>query len=99
MLLTDKQKRHLRSLAHPLKPIVIIAGNGLSESVLAALNEALDHHELVKVSVRVGDRDARAEVISAMESTTGATCVQSIGNAAVLFKRNNQAPKISLGGL
>ena len=50
--LTGAQRRHLRSLAHPLRPVVLVGEAGLSEAVLKALDDALTSHELVKVRLR-----------------------------------------------
>jgi len=94
--LAREQIRHLRALAHPLKPVVRIGQHGLRDSVLEELGIALDHHELVKVKVSVGDRDARDAVIAALIAQTGAELVQRIGNVAVLFRRNPKKPRIEL---
>jgi RNA-binding protein len=96
--LTDPQRRLLRSLAHPRKPIVIIGRNGLTEPVLTELERALEHHELVKVKVGVGDRIGRASIIDAICERTGAVLIQRIGFVATLFRRNREKPVISLTG-
>jgi len=96
--LTEPQRRLLRSLAHPRKPIVIIGRNGLTESVLTELERALDHHELVKVKVGIGDRGERASAIEAICQHTGALLIQRIGFVATLFRRNQEKPVISLTG-
>ena len=49
MKLTNNQKKYLRSLAHELKPFVMIGQQGLSESVLAEINSTLLKHELIKI--------------------------------------------------
>lgn len=49
MNLSTKQKQHLKGLAHPLKPVVLLGSNGLTEGVLAEIEQALEHHELIKV--------------------------------------------------
>ena len=43
------QRKHLRKLAHPLKPVVHVGSAGISAPVLGALDKALADHELVKV--------------------------------------------------
>ena len=48
MNLSTKQKQHLKGLAHPLKPVVMLGNNGLTEGVLAEIEQALGHHELIK---------------------------------------------------
>ena len=57
--LSEKQKKHLRRLAHPLSPIVMLGNAGLTDGVVKELDRALTDHELVKVSARVGERSAR----------------------------------------
>jgi RNA-binding protein len=96
--LTEPQRRLLRSLAHPRKPIVAIGRNGVTDSVLSELDRALDHHELVKVKVGIGDRVSRAQAIQTICERTGALLIQRIGFIATLFRRNPENPVISLTG-
>jgi len=94
--LSNPQKRHLRSLAHHLKPVVMIGQHGLKDSILEELEIALDAHELVKVRVSAEDRDERSAMIGRMVAASGAELVQTIGHVAVLFRRNTRKPKIAL---
>ena len=55
MNLSTKQKQHLKGLAHPLKPVVLLGSNGLTEGVLAEIEQALEHHELIKVKIATED--------------------------------------------
>ena len=59
MQLSEKQKKHLRRLAHPLRPLVMLGNAGLTDGVVGELDRALADHELVKVSARVGERTTR----------------------------------------
>ena len=59
MTLSEKQKKHLRRLGHPLNPVVMLGNAGLTPGVVKELDRALADHELVKVSARVGERSAR----------------------------------------
>ena len=95
--LTERQRKTLRGLGHKLHPIVRIGDKGLTDAVLSELEQALCHHELLKVSIRAGDRDARNALIDALCSSTGATLVQRIGNVALVFRRNPEAPRVVLG--
>ncbi len=96
MNLNEPQRRLLRSLAHPRKPIVSIGRNGVTEPVLSELERALDHHELVKVKINVADRAPRAEIIGTLCERTGAVLIQRIGFIATLFRRNREKPVIAL---
>ncbi len=95
MPLSDKQIRHLKSLAHHLKPVVWVGQHGLRESVLEELSGALDAHELVKVKI-VAEKAERLEIIERMKAAVGAELVQHIGQMAILFRRNEKKPKVAL---
>ena len=96
MSLSNSQIRHLRSMAHKLKPVVMIGQHGLRDSVLEEIGIALDFHELIKIKVSAGDRDERDLIITRVIEETGAEKVQRIGNMAVIFRRNPKKPKIVL---
>jgi len=97
-VLTRSQVAYLRAQAHGRKPIVRIGQRGLTDAVVAELEEALDAHELVKVRLHVGDRATRAAWISELCERTGAQTVQQIGATASLFRRNPEKPRIELPG-
>ena len=93
MNLTEQQKKFLRGRGHQLKPLIMVGDAGLSEPLLAEFESTLDHHELLKVRVRVGDRDARDEIIAQLCETGRAELVQRIGNVALLYRPNlNKKP-------
>lgn len=94
--LSNSQQRFLRGLSHGLKPVVMIGGKGLTEGVLAELDLALEHHELVKVKISAEDRDARDELVAELQLRTTAQLVQRIGNIATLFRRSRERPQITL---
>ena len=96
MSLTEKQKKYLRGLAHQRNPVVMIGQHGLRPSAVQELDGALTAHELVKVSVRVGDRDARDEILAELTKQCAAELVQRIGNVAVLYRPKKGIPKIVL---
>jgi RNA-binding protein len=96
MALTEKQKKHLRRLAHPMNPIVMLGNAGLTDGVAAELDRALTDHELVKVSARVEDRDARNDALATLASRTASELVQRIGHVGVFYRRRKELPKILL---
>ena len=88
--------RQLRAIGHKLKPIVTVAGNGLSENVTAEIEAALTRHELIKIKLAVGDRDVKRQVSEAICEQTGAELVQSIGNIILVLRRTAKPdPKLS----
>lgn len=94
--LTERQKKHLRGLAHDRDPIVLIGQSGLSPAVTKELDIALGAHELVKVKVRVGDREERDSILDALQSQTQSTLVHRIGNVGVYYRRSKDKPRIIL---
>jgi RNA-binding protein len=96
MTLSEKQKKHLRRLAHPLSPVVMLGNAGLTAGVVKELERALTDHELVKVSARVGDRDARDAALETLAKQTQSEIVQRIGNVGVFYRRSRELPKILL---
>ena len=85
MKAVDKKK--LKSEAHSLKPVVMIGQSGLTDAVLAELELALDHHELLKVKVRA-ERDERKAISEKICTSTGAELIQSIGQIIVIYRLN-----------
>ncbi len=86
MNLNNKQKQHLKSLAHPLKPVVMLGNNGLTEGVLAEIEQALEHHELIKVKIAAEERETRTLIADAIVRETGAANVQAIGGVLILYR-------------
>lgn len=54
-MLNTIQKNHLKTLAHHLQPVVMVGANGLTEAVLREAEQALLHHELLKIRVNAGE--------------------------------------------
>ena len=96
MGLSESQKKFLRGLGHQLKPVITIADAGLSDSLLKEFSSTIDHHELIKVRVRAGDRDVRDKIISDLCTKESADLVSRIGNVALVYRRNKEKPKIPL---
>lgn len=94
--LASNQIRHLRALAHALKPVVMLGANGLSESVLAEIHLALDHHELIKVKVIAEDREQKAAFVDDICAQLQATKVQLMGHNLTIFRAKKKDSKIAL---
>ncbi len=94
--LTGKQRRHLRSLAHHLEPVVLIGKNGLVAGVVHATSLALETHELVKVKHSKDCPVTRDEVAAFLVEAIGAQLVGVIGHTVLLYLRHPSEPKITL---
>ncbi len=92
--LSERQRRHLRGLAHPLKPVVRLGNAGLTEAVARETARALADHELVKVKAPGGDREARDALFESLAARTASALVHRIGNVAVLYRPHPELPRI-----
>jgi len=95
MAVTDKQKRYLKGLAHSLKPVVMLGNSGLTDAVVAEIDNALEHHELIKVRVSGQERAERKAILDEIAERTGADLVLVIGNIGG-FYRPAKEPSIQL---
>lgn len=95
-MLGGKQKRHLRALAHHLEPVVTVGKEGATEAVVAALDQALTDHELVKVRLPAGEKAERREMAGAIEAATKSMLAGVTGRVAIFYRRHPSKPKITL---
>lgn len=95
--LTPKQRAHLRSLAHHLKPVAQVGKEGITEAAVRAVEVAFNTRELLKVKVQeaapLNVREAGDELAARVE---GAHLVQTIGRTAVLYRPHPEKPEIRL---
>lgn len=96
MKLTEKQKKHLRGAAHSLKPIISLGDKGITDAFVQELDATLEHHELIKLKVRAGDRDSRDQAIDEVIGRVSATLVSRVGNVATLYRARRKKPGIVL---
>lgn len=93
MALSEAQKKYLRGLGHQLKPVIMIGDSGLTDGVQQEFETAVTHHELIKTSVRVGDRQERDQVIAKLCDDHSVQLVHRIGNMALLYRENPEKKK------
>jgi RNA-binding protein len=96
MSLTGKQLRHLRALGHHLDPVVQLGKHGLTEGIIAAVNDALETHELVKVRIGTECPDERHDVAERLTPAVRAELAQVLGRTILLYRRHPKEPKIQL---
>jgi RNA-binding protein len=94
LLLTERQRRHLRGLAHALKPVIRLGNAGVTPAVCAETARALETHELIKVKAPGGDREVRDTLFAALAQGTRSVLVHRIGNVAVLYRPRTELPRI-----
>ena len=95
-VLTSAQTRFLRGQAHGLKAMLQVGGKGISDTLVAEIDLALEHHELIKIKVGAEDRDVRDAAIAEIAGRTSAALVQRIGHTAVLYRPSKDKRQIVL---
>ncbi len=88
------QKRALRGKAHGLSPIAFVGAEGPTEAVLAAVDQALADHELVKV--RMHQPDDKKAIARTLSEGTGAALCGLVGHTAILYRPHPEKPRIKL---
>ena len=96
MSLSKKQIKFLRAKCHDLKAVIMLGQKGLTEEVLNELDNALIHHELVKIKLSVDDRDARKQLITEICDRSQSEAVQSIGKTLSVYRVNSDKVIINL---
>lgn len=95
-VLTAAQTRFLRGQAHGIKAMLQVGGKGITDALVAEIDAALEHHELIKVKVGAADREARDTMIAELAERTASALVQRIGHVAVLYRQSRDRRQIVL---
>ena len=84
--ITSHQRSALRAAAHPLRPVVLIGDNGLTETVLKEIDRGLNAHELIKVRVADDDREARVQIYEQICDALACAPIHHLGKMLILFR-------------
>jgi RNA-binding protein len=88
MTMTGKERAALRSECNRLKPTVHVGNEGITTALAAALDEALEARELVKVQLlKTADVSAR-DAAQTLAGRVRAEVIQTIGRTATLYRKN-----------
>ena len=90
--MTSKQRAALRSRAQSLSPIVMVGHDGITEGVIAALDQALTDHELVKVRFQDFKEMAR-DLSDELAVKTKSALISVTGFTAVFYRINPEKCK------
>lgn len=85
--LTSGQRQYLRKLAHEIKPTAMVGKNGLTEQVVAAVDQELVARELIKVKF-LEYQDQRQSLAATLVEETGSVLVALIGNTAIIYRQS-----------
>ena len=92
--LAGYQRKHLRGLAHRLKPLVQVGEAGLSSAVVAATDQALEDHELVKV--RLNQPEDKRELAQQLAKRSRSVLCGLVGHTVILYRRHPESPRIEV---
>lgn len=94
--MTSKQRAYLKSLANGLNPFFQVGKSSLTPELTAAIGEAFQNNELLKVAVLKNCMDDPREIAQITAERTHSQVVQVIGKKFVLYKPDKDNPKIKL---
>lgn len=91
--LTPRERAHLKARAHKLEPTVFVGHGGATPAVIAEVDRALTAHELIKVKILGGDREAREAIGNQICAGADAAPVQHVGKVIVLWRPKPEAAR------
>ena len=86
-MITGKQRSELKKMAQEIKPTVMIGKEEITPTVIAAIDDYLEAHELVKVQIQDGAILDPKETANELAEELGADFVQAIGRKFVLYRK------------
>jgi RNA-binding protein len=93
--LTSSQVRKLKSIAQRLPASIKVGKQGVTVPFLKSLDDALVHHELVKV--KFDDlKERKKELAPILADKTSSHLVTMIGNVVVLYRKNPELNRIEI---
>lgn len=95
-MLTSKQRASLRGLANTMPAILHIGKDGINEGVIKQAYDALEARELIKGQLIKNAPLTVREAVSILCEKLGAEPVQVIGNRFVIYRKNDNDPKIEI---
>ena len=91
-MLTGKQKRYLRSLAHNIDPIFQIGKAGINDNMISQIDETLENRELIKIHILQNKND----LAQTLSQATNSEVVQVIGSMIIIYRESQENKEISL---
>ncbi|MBE5757496.1 MAG: ribosome assembly RNA-binding protein YhbY [Clostridiales bacterium] len=95
-MLTAQQRAKLRSIGSNLKDLVFVGKEGVTENVIAQVDDNLYAHELIKVKVQKTAPDDIREIANMIAEKCLCEVVSVIGSKILLFKLTNKPKAIHL---
>ncbi len=95
-MLTSKQRAYLRGLANRLETILIVGKGEITDNIIMQADTALTARELIKGKVLENSAYSSREAAEIIAEKCNGDVVQVIGSKFVLYRKNEDEPKIVL---
>lgn len=90
--LKGSQRRFLKAQAHHLSPLVFVGKKGLTDELVAATDEALEAHELIKIKFN-DCKDEKRAIVATLVERTHSEEIGIIGNIAIVYRQQEAEEK------
>lgn len=91
--MTSKQRAYLKGLAMKMEPIMQLGKGSVTPENTAAVDEALEARELIKISVLQNCLDDPRQMAEVLAERTHSQVVQVIGRKIVLYREGKKEKK------
>ena len=95
-MITGKQRRYLKKLAHDLKPSVFLGKAGLTANIRKEMEIAFEYRELVKVKLQQGYDGKAKDMANLLAQELGAEFIHAMGRKLVLYRESKENKEIIL---
>ncbi|RVU54917.1 ribosome assembly RNA-binding protein YhbY [Anaerosphaera multitolerans] len=95
-MITGKQRSYLKSIANNTKPLIQVGKNGITDSLIKQIDELLEAHEIVKISVLKNSPLFARDITEEITDSTNSEFVQQIGNKLTIYRESKENKKIEL---
>lgn len=95
-MINSKQRAYLKSLANRIDTIIMIGKADMNDMIIKQADDAIKAREIIKGKVLESSALSSKEAANLIADKINAQVVQVIGSKFVLYRRNNDDPKIKL---
>lgn len=88
-MISGKQRAYLRKIGHDMQPILQIGKDGITDTVITAIDEALEKREIIKVSVLENAMLDTRETCDEVARRLLAEPVQAIGGKFIVYRKSS----------
>lgn len=92
MKITSKKRSYLRSEGSRIDPVVRIGKEGLTETVIKAVEDAIKSRELIKLKMLNNSDEDLKEAAGIIAEKTQSEIIHIMGGTVLLFRENTEYP-------